>query len=94
MEKTYFQGQQNIGEGNRRGEDKILEEKLPWASAEYTGTGASQEIPHGLGVVPDSALVALSHIAAAPTTSSVVSMDTDKVVVIVTLNAKFKLLIF
>ena len=94
LDKKYFEGQQNIGEGNRRGDDKILSELLPWASDEYVATGSDQEVPHSLGVVPSSVLVVFTHVDAAPATSTVVSSDAEKVVVNVTIDNKFKVLVF
>lgn len=94
LDKKYFEGQQNIGEGARRGSDKILSELLPWASDEYTATGANQDIPHSLGVVPNSVLIAFSHIDAAPATATVVDSDAEKVTVNVTIDNKFKVLVF
>jgi len=94
LDKKYFEGQQNIGEGTRRGEDKILSEMLPWASDEYTATGSNQEVSHGLGITPASVIIALTHVDAAPATATVVSSDAEKVVVNVTIDNKFKVLVF
>jgi len=113
LELDYFEGQQNLEPGTRRGSDKILPEilndieasgiALPvdtdtqravFQSAELTGTGASQDVAHGLGVVPSAVLVSVTDDNNAAFTIAEGVHDATNVKVTVTLNAKFKVLAF
>jgi hypothetical protein len=96
--EKYFEGEQNLNEGTRRGSDKTLEELLnavvtPQVLGEFTGTGAAQSLPHTLGKVPAAVLVGLTSVA---TTAAVVegTHTASNVLVTVTSGAKFKVLVF
>ena len=61
-------------------------------STEQTGTGSSQSIPHGLGVIPSKILLALTNVDVGGATITEGTHTTTNIVVTVTSAAKYKVL--
>lgn len=69
----------------------------PFVSTEQTGTGSSQNVPHGLGYTPTKVIVALTELPADLTAGADVAEgahDATNVKVTVTTGIKFKVLAF
>lgn len=62
-------------------------------SVELTGTGAEQDIAHGLGVVPSAVLASVTDDNNAAFTIAYGAHDATNAKVTVTLNAKFKVVV-
>lgn len=103
LSKKYFEGQENITEGNRKGNDLILAEllnqkKSVFISAEQTGTGADQNIAHDLvdeagnAVVPSAVFASITDDNNAAFAIVEGTHTSSNIVMNVTLNAKYKVL--
>lgn len=73
----------------------LIEDRLAvFVSAETTGTGSSQDVPHGLGVTPSAVMIVLTEFGASenPDVTEGAHDATDVKVTVASADVKFKVI--